>query len=154
MVSGLIEFVKAINLFDIFVGKKGDGAYFCADGPLWFIRELMIFVILSPILYWLVKKSYGLINIVWLAFAIINITDDIPNMRLLFFFSIGMTLTPLLGKPNIRFTKICVPFVIVLPILKMFTTESFVSVLFSYLYPIICFWAAHEITLRKQIDKK
>lgn len=59
--------------------------------PLWFIRDLMVMVIASPIIYWLIRylKLYGisLLGILWF----FNIWIDIPGISIisLFFFSYG-----------------------------------------------------------------
>lgn len=70
---------------------------FWADGfypwniPLWFVRDLMVMVILSPIFYAIIKRT-GLISILLLSFAFLSgYWIDIPgfSIQALLFFAIG-----------------------------------------------------------------
>lgn len=59
--------------------------------PLWFLRDLMVAVLLAPVLCWLIKKTKGVI--VWLLgmMYLLKVQSFIPDMTIaaLFFFSIG-----------------------------------------------------------------
>lgn len=62
---------------------------FPIDTPLWYIRELMIMVILTPIIYWVVKKCKGwglaVLGILW---GVSNLFKDNPlGLYLGFFFT-------------------------------------------------------------------
>ena len=65
------------------------------DGPinevLWFIRELMVMVLLSPLFYWLIKKTNYWCLIVLLLYYILDCSRPIPGLRpvALYFFSLG-----------------------------------------------------------------
>lgn len=60
--------------------------------PLWYIRDLIIMVLISPVVYWLLKKSgiffLLLMCFVWLYFSIKTTNLYIPR-NALFFFSLG-----------------------------------------------------------------
>jgi len=80
----------------IFVGPTFDvsGAY-PIDGPLWYVRELMLMVILSPVIFWLIKRTNGwfvaIAGIVWY-FSPVTIPEDNYFhwfLKALFFFSWG-----------------------------------------------------------------
>lgn len=62
-----LSFIRIINTFLCNVDNKGiiigspstglaEGVY-PIDSPLWYVRELMVMVVLSPIIYWLIKKT-------------------------------------------------------------------------------------------------
>lgn len=73
--------------------------------PLWFIRDLIVFVILSPILFYYVKKT-GIVGLVLLYLAFVfNIWGNVPGFSEegLFFFSLGA----FLSVRKIDFTTIC-----------------------------------------------
>lgn len=62
-----LSFARIVNTFlcntdnrGIFVGSPRTWSItgLCPiDGPLWYVRELMLMVVLSPVIYWLVKKT-------------------------------------------------------------------------------------------------
>ena len=76
-----LSFQRIINTFfcttdnqGIFVGPiptEFDTETYPIDGPLWYIRDLMLLVILSPLIHWLVKKIKILLPVIlgtaWLA---------------------------------------------------------------------------------------
>jgi len=49
----LIEFVKSFWIIDI-PGRSGSSPI---DGPLWYVRDLFIIMIISPIVYYVIKKG-------------------------------------------------------------------------------------------------
>jgi hypothetical protein len=56
----------------------------------WFIRNLMVVVLFTPVIYWLVKKFNFLLPLVMGILWIMSIGDwDIPGTMCLFFFSLG-----------------------------------------------------------------
>ena len=69
------------------------------DGPLWFVRELMLMVVISPVIYWLIKKGnlwfLSLLGIVWFCSSWFLLNDSFLKMyasqflMALFFFSWG-----------------------------------------------------------------
>ena len=69
------------------------------DGPLWFVRELMLMVVISPVIYWLIKKGnlwfLSLLGIVWFCSSWFLLNDSFLKMYAsqflmsLFFFSWG-----------------------------------------------------------------
>lgn len=73
--------------------------------PLWFIRDLMVFVILAPVVFYYVKKT-GIIGlaILYLAF-VTNIWLNVPGFSAegLFYFSLGAYLS----IHRIDFTEVC-----------------------------------------------
>lgn len=73
--------------------------------PLWFMRDLMVFIVLSPILFYYVKKS-GNVGLVLLYLAyVFNIWGNVSGLSEegLFFFSLGA----FLSVRRIDFTAIC-----------------------------------------------
>lgn len=66
--------------------------YFPIDSPLWFIRELMVVSVCSPVVYWLVKHLRHwvllLFGALWLAGWMVRTTPGF-NMETFFFFSLG-----------------------------------------------------------------
>ena len=56
------------------------------DGPLWFIRDLMILSVLSPLIYWLIR-SFGFYLLIVL-FGILLLFGH-PSYTALFYFSLG-----------------------------------------------------------------
>lgn len=47
-----------------------DDLYYPIDGPLWFVRDLMVMVVISPIIYWIIKRTriwpVIFLGIIWL----------------------------------------------------------------------------------------
>lgn len=80
--------LESIDLFSIIMSLTIEPI----DGPLWFIRDLILTVLLSPLLYNLLKRTNGFIL---LFLAILWIMDDamdiIPGFmpKAIFFFSVG-----------------------------------------------------------------
>lgn len=63
-----------------------------ADGPLWFVRNLMIVSLLSPVIYILINSKYAFITIIALSLGLIfNIDIHTTGLTLdtILFFSIG-----------------------------------------------------------------
>lgn len=75
------------------------GVIIPVDGPLWYVRDLMVMVVVSPVIYWLIKRIRNwyvlLVGIVWYFSPFIlpkdNYTLIYINMIVTaaFFFSIG-----------------------------------------------------------------
>lgn len=59
--------------------------------PLWFIRQLMLYSILSPLLYFLIKNLKGIILVIFCALWAFNL-NYIIDCSGLFFFSVGASL--------------------------------------------------------------
>ena len=76
------------GFLDSFIGFSG----YPADPPLWYIRDLMVLVLFSFVIYWLIRKlSYTiplLLFICWVTFPLLNVLD-ISLFRGLVFFSLG-----------------------------------------------------------------
>ena len=63
-----------------------------ANAPLWFMRNLMVVSLLSPVIHYLLKEKWGLITIAAAAFCYIKnieIPVDGINIEALLFFSVG-----------------------------------------------------------------
>ena len=70
------------------------------DGPLWFIRNLVIMLIMSPIFYWVVRKSGFVLSILLL---ILTQFANSPIIESLLWFSVGVTMSVM----RIDFLRIC-----------------------------------------------
>lgn len=104
-----LSFVRIINTFlcnvdnrGIFIGPlspepvKGPCPI---DGPLWYVRELMVMAVLSPIIYWLLKKSRQwfviVLGLIWFFSSVILPRGNYAYIYMgmlttpLFFFSLG-----------------------------------------------------------------
>lgn len=91
--SGSKFSIQAVSLYSIanaFIGFDGD----LINSPLWFLRDLMTLVLLSPLIYYLVSKMgrivITILNLVWLEIPFIFSGFIAP--RALLFFSPGMWL--------------------------------------------------------------
>lgn len=98
--------------------------------PFWFLRDLMVVVLLTPIIYWLLKKLGGYFVAMMALFYISGIWPDIHGLRStsLFFFSFGAWFS-LQGKDICQtlFThrwKFYIPFLILLPIITYMDEEQ------------------------------
>lgn len=61
-IEPIIEMLKPSNLFYAFCGNFSQGSpYAPIDSPLWFIRNLYFFFLMSPILLYVIKKTNGII---------------------------------------------------------------------------------------------
>lgn len=67
------------------------------DGPLWFIRNLMILVLLTPLIYWIIKKAKHyfllLFTLLYILLPYSPIDDVYGLLPSLYFFSWGAYLT-------------------------------------------------------------
>lgn len=155
--SGIINIIegdiKSIDFFDVFIGVQTAEGIFPANGPLWFVRELMFFVIISPLIYCLIKKTagYGIILLATVDF--LNVTS-IPSFRLLLFFSAGACISINYYQIH-KFSCIYfVPFVFILPLVRMFVDIPLLSKIYGYIYPLLCFFGYIGICygLSKKLD--
>lgn len=112
------------------------------DGPLWFIRDLIVLTLLAPIVYLLVRK----LQLVWLAIALIGYVSRswIPFVGFspvgAFFFSLGATL-------QIRGNGLLTPFYRFKKWYLGFSLALLVLVLFCYwFYPEFHVYAVHIFT--------
>lgn len=68
-------------------------AIYPIDGPLWFVRDLMILVLFTPLLYYLVKRTKAIFivstAIIWFLFAYLHAGHFNQLATALFFFSFG-----------------------------------------------------------------
>lgn len=102
---------------------------------LWFLRDLIIVCILTPIIYYLIKKTrLGIILIFALGY-IINITIPIPGFSFvsLFFFSLGayFAINGInIAKFSRRYSTFCIPISIVLLIVCTFTLNRYLLDIF------------------------
>ena len=62
--------------------------------PLWFVRDLLVAVVLSPLIYWLIKKIKSYFLIILFLCYISRIWPQIPGLTIdsLFYFSVGLYL--------------------------------------------------------------
>lgn len=91
-------FCNVNGIFESVTSHLG-GVIIPIDGPLWYVRDLMVMVLLSPIIFWLVKKLGGWLitieGIVWYLCSIIFPKESAiliyANMLVTasFFFTIG-----------------------------------------------------------------
>jgi surface polysaccharide O-acyltransferase-like enzyme len=104
-----LSFQRIINTFfcttdnqGIFVGPiptEFDTETYPIDGPLWYIRDLMLLVIISPLIHWLVKKIKILLPVIlgtaWLASPVLFPHGGYLGMLVTasFFFSWGAYLS-------------------------------------------------------------
>lgn len=99
----LVAWYKSIGGLRVFWdGREG---LYPHNYPLWFIRDLIVFVIISPIIYCFVKKT-GIVGIVILYIAnVLNIWGNVPGFSEegLFFFSLGA----FFSIRRLDFTAIC-----------------------------------------------
>ena len=98
-----LSFVRIMNTFlcnvdnrGIFVGPpspEADNGLCPIDGPLWYVRELMVMAVLSPIIYWLLMKSRQwfviVMGLIWLFSSVI-----LPRGNNVYTY-MGMLATPL-----------------------------------------------------------
>jgi hypothetical protein len=68
-----------------------DGRTAPIDMPLWFLRDLIILSILTPIIYWLIKKAKIYYIVVLLMITLLNLWPWIPGLSIdgLFYYSVG-----------------------------------------------------------------
>lgn len=104
-----LSFVRIINTFLCYAGNRGIfigppspepvlGLY-PIDGPLWYVRELMVMAVLSPIIYWLLKESRQwfviVVGLIWFFSSVILPRGNYAYIYMgmlttpLFFFSLG-----------------------------------------------------------------
>lgn len=109
-IIGCSAIIAALFIFDLIVADKNqastseksiigilksfwnvDDSYLPVNGPLWFVRDLMVVCLSSPIIYFLIKKLdfafIILLGILWSA----KVFENIPGLGLMsfFFFSLG-----------------------------------------------------------------
>lgn len=110
--------------------------------PLWFVRDLMVVSVLSPLVYVLIKRGWGVFMLV---LAALYLTKHLPSYTglskyVIFFFSFGAYLS--IKKQNVisAFSKIeYVNYFVTLALLTfmMFTYGRHPEI-FSYLLPLYC----------------
>ena len=80
--------ISLFEFFDSWIGTNG----FPADPPLWYIRDLMVLVVFSFVIYWLIQKFSYVIPILalvgWMVFPILC-DFEISLLRGLAFFILG-----------------------------------------------------------------
>lgn len=134
MMSGRKKLVADYSLLDWLsafwaIGNEGEGAFAPIDYPLWFIRELMVVMIFSPIIYLFVKKlrKFGIVALALLWVS--SLWKDVPggSLTAILFFTAGGWFS--INKKNfVEYLKPCLPWVtlaycIVLLILTYFMGE-------------------------------
>lgn len=60
-----------------------------ADFPLWYMRDLMIMVIISPLVYLFINKLKAFSSVILILLYLSPLAPRIPEMRAIFYFSIG-----------------------------------------------------------------
>jgi len=103
------------------------------NGPLWYVRDLMMMVLLSPIIYWLIKKTkFWLIITIGVVLYIFG-RDFLPNFKYvslilgyMFFFSWGAYYS--INKQDLitqfRKFKYVAPLFIPLTLINLFTVDT------------------------------
>lgn len=70
-----------------------DNSIFPADSPLWFVRDLMIVVLCTPVLYWVLKRTRHyfvlILGVLWFTLAYWNLGHVYQLVTAFFFFSWG-----------------------------------------------------------------
>lgn len=113
MNSGRTKLVTEFNFGDFlscfWSMKDLNGQATPIDGPLWFIRDLMIIMLLSPVIYWLINKLSFFVPGVFLALYISGAVPAIGGLPIAVytFFSIGAYF----GIYKIDFVKLAMKYV-------------------------------------------
>lgn len=100
-----VSFVRILSTFfcndynyGIFVGAEAPGvvsSYYPIDVPLWFLRDLMIMVVITPVIYWLIKRMgawvMALMGVLWFCEPVTSRLGvfAVEMSNALFFFSLG-----------------------------------------------------------------
>lgn len=115
-----------------------------ADFPLWFLRDLMILTLASPLLYLIFKRfrwlSLALLILVYLS----SLNPPYPTMRSIFFFSAGVWL----GTHKVNMVALCravkIPAAIVTLVLMLVATSQIGRPMHTFLlrlfYPFGMIW--------------
>lgn len=111
MTSGRTKLIADYSLYDYLLSfwsmsyVYDGGMNGPMDSPLWFVRDLIIMVLLSPVIYWLVKKLKWFFPAIALTVFITNLWQGYPGLSItaIAFFSLGAYL----GLNKIRFAEIC-----------------------------------------------
>lgn len=81
-----------ISFLSVIRGFWDNGSSFPADPPLWFMRDLLVVVVFSPVVFWAIKKFSAFFPIL-LGVLYVSAWPTIPfvgvNARAFFFFSVG-----------------------------------------------------------------
>jgi hypothetical protein len=95
------------NLFQLFFGRLGDGISYDIFGnevhriigpflsPMWYVRDLMVMALFSPIIFWCIRKLKFLPVLVLMVLTFCRVL--VVNTDALFYFNIGATFA-ILGK--------------------------------------------------------
>ena len=89
-----IQVLKNLDVVQEYSSHLPNFFYYFIDPPaqpLWFLRQLMLYAILSPIIYFLVKNLKGIILVIFCILWAYN-ADFIINCSGLFYFSVGAAL--------------------------------------------------------------
>lgn len=97
------------------------------DGPLWFIRDLLIACLLSPVIYWFIKKIKvgGLLTIALLMILNIWIPFEGFSSTCFFFFSFGAYFS-IFNKGFIQLFRMILPLSFIISIVLL------IGILFKY----------------------
>lgn len=138
-----------------------------ANIPLWFVRDLIVAVIISPILGWLLQKMKLLIIVIFALFYTTEVWPQIPGLsiRSIFFFSLGaylainqINIVDLVRKIKIPSLLIFIPTTFMLsltdggksfggfieyPNLKMYTFPLFVLATIACLFIFVSYLIEH-----------
>ena len=137
--------------------------YYPLDVPLWFVRDLMVMVAISPIIYWLIRKGGVLyLGIVGIAYCL-GIFCCAPGFstNALFFFSLGAFaaikgIDPIeWSRKNIKWILpvfICL-WITASMIVQLGDAQPFENLMFIFGIP-VCFWAGAKIIERKSGTSK
>ena len=137
--------------------------YYPLDVPLWFVRDLMVMVAISPVIYWLIRKGGVLyLGIVGIAYCL-GIFCCAPGFstNALFFFSLGAFaaikgIDPIeWSRKNIKWILpvfICL-WITASMIVQLGDAQPFENLMFIFGIP-VCFWAGAKIIERKSGTSK
>ena len=119
----IVSWFKQIGGISAFWSIKSSG--FPINGQMWYIRDLMVFIILSPFFYFFLKKT-KIIGLTLLYFVyLLDCRIRIPGLSIegVFFFSLGaynslfnIDYTSLLSKRRWLFTALAIPFLAIMVI--------------------------------------
>lgn len=137
--------------------------YYPLDVPLWFVRDLMVMVAISPVIYWLIRKGGVLyLGIVGIAYCL-GIFCCAPGFstNALFFFSLG-AFAAIKGIDPIEWSRKNIKWILPVFICLWITAsmivqpgdaQPFENLMFIFGIP-VCFWAGAKIIERKSGTSK
>ncbi|MCQ2093671.1 MAG: acyltransferase [Bacteroidaceae bacterium] len=101
--DGVIDYIRGVSLWSIFVENVRlpwptnilgwNGCYLTGplNGTLWFMQDLIVLSIISPVIYYLIKKTKVWLIVLFAVGYVVNITIPVHGLSFngLLFFSVG-----------------------------------------------------------------